>query len=50
MKTFITEFLEISKACNLTFDEVFIITYNYGLVDSFANITTEFFENTKGSK
>lgn len=50
MKSFITELLEISKACNLTFDEVFIITYNYGLVDSFANITTEFFENTKGSK
>ncbi|MGV8915200.1 MAG: hypothetical protein ACOH1X_07100 [Kaistella sp.] len=50
MNTFITELLEISKACNLTFDEVFIIAYDYGLVDSLANITAEFFENKKGSK
>jgi hypothetical protein len=47
--SFIKQLLEISMQTNLTFDEVFLIAFDYGFVDSIGNITAELLENEKGN-
>lgn len=39
--------LSAARESNLTFDEVFIIVYDYGFIDSVGNITTEFLDILK---
>ena len=39
MESFIKELLEIAKECELSFDEVFIIFYDYGIVDEYGYLT-----------
>ena len=41
MESFIKELLEIAKECELSFDEVFIIFYDYGIVDEYGYLTNE---------
>ena len=33
--------LKTAKECNLSFDEIFTIAYDYGFCDQYGNITTE---------
>lgn len=48
--TFIPQLLEIARSTNVTLDEVFKIAFDYGLVDSYGNITAETLEQKKGSE
>lgn len=50
MKSFIKELLEIAKECELSFDEVFIIFYEYGIVDEYGYLTNEALQYKKGGK
>lgn len=45
MPNFIKQITEIANEINISFDEIFIIAYDYGFIDDFGNITTEVLEN-----
>lgn len=49
MENFLFSLLAIANECNLSFDEVFSIAYDYGFVDAFGNVTTEVLEHKKGN-
>ena len=50
MKPFIKELLEIAKECELSFDEVVIIFYVYGIVDEYGYLTNETLQYKKGGQ
>ena len=50
MESFIKELLEIAKECELSFDEVFIIFYDYGIVDEYGYLTNEALQYKKGGQ
>lgn len=47
---FIKQLAQIAKQINVSFDEVFIIAYDYGFIDEFGNITPEVLESKRGGK
>ena len=50
MESFIKVLLEIAKECELSFDEVFVIAYDYGFIDELGFITEEILQYKKGGK
>lgn len=49
MRSIIPELLQIAKDSNASFEEVFIIAYDYGISDKYGNITEEALEHEKGN-
>lgn len=47
---FIPQIQEIASTNSLSFDTVFVIAFDYGLIDEYGNLTTELLEHIKGSR
>lgn len=50
VNSFILGLLEVAKETNLSFDEVFKIAFDYGIIDQNGNVTKEVLKQKKETK